>query len=79
MTQEEKIKLAQLEQQLHVIKSIDPERYNRIMKSYNDNLEKAKYYKREGTPGNYKYYYTKEEWGKSKTQEPLYKVKKWER
>ena len=36
MTQEEKIKLAQLEQQLHVIKSTNPSRYNAIMKSYDE-------------------------------------------
>lgn len=29
-------------------------------------LEKAKYFKREGTPGNYKYYYTEEEYKKAK-------------
>lgn len=34
-------------------------------------LEKArphKYYKREGSPGSYKYYYTKEEYDKAKTE-----------
>ncbi|NCB02940.1 MAG: hypothetical protein EOM67_12340 [Spirochaetia bacterium] len=37
-----------------------------------DILEKGinhKYYKREGTPGNYKYYYTKEEYDKAKGRE----------
>jgi hypothetical protein len=31
-----------------------------------DELIKAKYYKREGTPGNYKYYYTEEQYKKAK-------------
>ena len=54
MSPEEKIKLAQLEQQLHVIKSIDPERYNRIMKSYREEIQKARagFYK--DTPENRK-------------------------
>ena len=36
MSPEEKIKLAQLEQQLHVIKATNPNRYNSIMKSYEE-------------------------------------------
>ena len=34
-----------------------------------DELEKAKYYKREGGPGNYKYYYSKQDYISSKAAE----------
>jgi hypothetical protein len=38
-----------------------------ISETFNQpDLEKAKYFKREGSPGNYKYYYTKEEYESTK-------------
>ena len=38
---------------------------------YGEQRENTKYYKREGDPGNYKYYYTKEEWDAAhKTKNP---------
>ena len=46
MNTEDKIKLANLHQQLHVIKNTDPARYEQICKSYEENVEE-KYQKEE--------------------------------
>lgn len=48
---------------------------SKILKSYGIDIEKAlthKYFKREGTPGHYKYYYTEADYkaGKSSSVEP---------
>ena len=66
---EEEIRKHQQDQREHIEKSIDFSLDN----AFQDEIEKAlnhKYFKREGTPGNYKYYYTEAEYKEAKGIKP---------
>ena len=54
------------EKELLAVNAVRQAKIEVIEKSVETDLEKAKYFKREGSPGHYKYYYTEAEYKKAK-------------